>query len=103
MTKQERAIKMIRKKIVKNTDDLFAELDVLRIMDHPNIIKLFEIFDYKDFYYVVTEYCSGGELFEFLQRSSRITEKTVAIIMKQLLSAVNYMHKKNIMHRDLKP
>jgi calcium-dependent protein kinase len=88
---------------MKDTDEFFAELKVLRTMDHPNIIKLFEIYDYKDFYYVVTEHCSGGELFEFLKSRNRITESTVAIIMKQILSAVNYMHKKNIMHRDLKP
>jgi serine/threonine protein kinase len=69
--KQERAIKAIRKKVAKGTNNLFAELEVLRTLDHPSIIKLF--FDYKGFYYVVTEYCSGSELFDFLHHTSCIT------------------------------
>lgn len=76
---------------------------MLRTLDHPNIIKLFEVFDHNDFYYVVTEYCGGGELFEFVRTTNRITERTIAMIMKQIFSAVKYMHEKNIVHRDLKP
>lgn len=75
----------------------------MKTLDHPNIIKLFEIFDHKDFYYVVLEYCDGGELFMAIKKNLRFSEQDAANIMRQLLSAVNYMHKKSIAHRDLKP
>lgn len=52
---------------------------------------------------MVTEYCSGGELFEYVRSNNRMTERTIATIMKQILSGVKYMHQKHIVHRDLKP
>ena len=56
-----------------------------------------------NFYYMVEEYCSGGDLFDYIQKEKCFTEKKARIIFKQLLSAVNHLHKKNIVHRDLKP
>lgn len=102
-TKEERAIKVVKKRTAKDTANLFAELEILRTMDHPNIIKLFEVFEHNGFLYVVTEYCSGGELFEYVRSNNRLTEKTISFIMKQIFSAVKYMHEKRIVHRDLKP
>jgi calcium-dependent protein kinase len=72
-------------------------------MDHPNIIRLYDIFDSRDFCYVITEYCDGRELFSAIKKNHHFSEKNAASIMKQLLSAVNYMHNKGIVHRDLKP
>jgi calcium-dependent protein kinase len=61
--KLPRAIKIIKKRNLKTTSTLFSELNILRTLDHPNIIKLYDVHDNKDFFYVVTEHCAGGELF----------------------------------------
>lgn len=103
-TNQERAIKIIRKgKSNKMEETLFGELELLKTLDHPNIIKLYDIFDFRDFFYVVTEYCDGGELFAAVKRNHHFSERDASVILKQLLSAVNYMHSRGIVHRDLKP
>ncbi len=70
-------------------------------MDHINIIKLFDVFYYKNFFYVVTEYCQGGTLYSTL-KTQKFPEPHIAILMKQILSAISYMHKMKIAHRDLK-
>lgn len=71
-------------------------------MDHINIIKLYDVFFHKSFFYVVTEYCQGGSLLDALQKQQIKSEKEVLLIMRQIMSAVSYMHKINIAHRDLK-
>ena len=100
-----RAMKIIQK--VENIDEnniveIFNEINVLKKIDHPNIIKLFEFYFKDENYYLITEYCGGGELFE-LVNDTHFTEDQVAYIMYQLFSAINYCHKMKIIHRDLKP
>ena len=97
-----RAVKAIKKKNV-DKDEFLNEIEVLKTLDHPNIIKLFDCYYDRNFYYMVEEYCSGGDLFDYIQREQGFNERKAAIIFKQLLSAVNHLHKKNIVHRDLKP
>jgi len=82
---------------------LLAEINVLKKLDHPNIIKLFEFFQDAKRFFLVTELCNGGELFDKIQSEQFFSEVDSANIMKQVLSAVHYSHNKNIMHRDLKP
>ena len=72
-------------------------------LDHPNINKLFEVFQWKQQFVLVNELCEGGDLFTMIKNNKTFTEKKVAELMKQILSGVVYMHKQNIMHRDLKP
>ena len=100
-----RAMKAIKK--IDNYDgnndlEVLNELNVLKKMDHPNIIKIFEFYIGDDSYYLVTEYCSGGDLFDFIT-GNNLNEIQVAYIMFQIFSALNYCHKMKIMHRDLKP
>lgn len=76
---------------------------ILRTLDHPNIVKLLEVYDNKTYFYVVTEVCSGGDLLQYARKKLTISERYVCTLMKQLFSAVNYLHKSNITHRDLKP
>ena len=97
-----RAVKAIKKKNV-DRNEFMNEIEVLKTVDHPNIIKLFDCYYDRNFYYMVEEYCSGGDLFDYIQKEKCFTEKKARIIFKQLLSAVNHLHKKNIVHRDLKP
>ena len=97
-----RAVKAIKKKHV-DSSEFYNEIEVLKALDHPNIIKLFDCYQDKSYYYMVEEYCSGGDLFDYIQREKFFTERKAGTIFNQLLSAVNHLHKKKIVHRDLKP
>lgn len=72
-------------------------------LDHPNLIKLFEVFECRDTIVIIMELCEGGDLFHRIKKCKNLSEKMVAQIFTQILSAVVYMHKMNIIHRDLKP
>ena len=99
-------MKIIHKnKKIKNGDDLeiINEINILRTMDHPNILKIFEFYISKESYFIITELCSGGELFQEIIDNGPFDEKQTSYIMYQIFSAVNYCHKINIIHRDLKP
>ncbi len=105
ITKEHRAMKAIPKENCPGlaSSTLIGEIEVLKKLDHPNIIKLFEFYQDDSNYYLITEYCTGGELFDRIIKFKHFTEQKAAIIMKQLLSAVSYCHKLKIVHRDLKP
>ena len=97
-----RAVKAIKKKNV-DSSEFYNEIEVLKALDHPNIIKLFDCYQDKSYFYMVEEYCSGGDLFDYIQKEKFFTERKAGTIFNQLLSAVNHLHKKKIVHRDLKP
>ena len=97
-----RAVKAIKRKHVDSTS-FSNEIGVLKTVDYPNIIKLFDCYYDNNYYYMVEEYCSGGDLFDYIQKQKSFSERKAAIIFKQLISAVNHLHKKKIVHRDLKP
>ena len=100
-------------KIIKNTsvDDkvgvdnvkFLKEIQVLKELDHPNIIKIFEYYLDNKNHYIIQELLTGGELYETIVKSHKFNEKKAAFIMKQILSALNYLHSKGIVHRDIKP
>jgi len=104
-TRIRRAIKELDKsRAEKNAHSKFiAEVEILSKLDHPNILKLFELYEDAHRYYVVSELMTGGELFDFLIKSGHLSEASTARIMYQVLSAVTYCHQNNIVHRDLKP
>ncbi len=79
------------------------EIGILKEIDHPHVLNIIEYFEKNDNLYIVTEYLDGGELFEKIEECNNFSEIEAALIMKQILSAVSYMHKKNTCHRDLKP
>ena len=83
------------------------EINVLSKMDHPNIIRLYEIFEDDRHISLIMEFCTGGELFKKIQERAEqdkaFSEKEAAVIFKQLMSAVSYCHSQGICHRDLKP
>jgi len=106
-TKKEHAMKIIKKSSLNSNKILptlmMNELDVLKKTNHPNIMSVVEILEDENYYYVITEILEGGELFDRITEVQSFSEKKAAYILKQVLLAINYMHKKNISHRDLKP
>lgn len=80
------------------------EIQILRLCQgHPNIVNLVDVFVDQLHLYIVMELMKGGELLERLQRRHSFTEQQASTIIKQLVSAVSFMHQKNVVHRDLKP
>lgn len=100
-----RAIKRIKKDHVNgaNLQSLLNDVDILKKLDHPNIIKVYEFYQDEAAYYVVTDLCTGGELFEKIVQEKIFTEKQAAEYMRQILSAIAYCHEKQLVHCDLKP
>uniref|UniRef100_A0A6B2LC69 Protein kinase domain-containing protein n=1 Tax=Arcella intermedia TaxID=1963864 RepID=A0A6B2LC69_9EUKA len=104
-TKEIFAIKIIEKK--EQTEEeinlLHREIDIMRKLKHKNIIALFDVFDEKDFIYLVMELVTGGELFDQIVSRGTYSEADAATVVRQILEAVEYMHGNGIAHRDLKP
>lgn len=102
-----RAVKVVFKSSLTkqhtSTSNKLQEIQVLKLLDHPNIIKIFKAYEDEKNFYIVMEYCEGGELFQKIINKYTFNEAQVAKIMYQLLSAVAYCHSKNVIHRDLKP
>lgn len=100
-----RAMKEIPKtNLDQNTSaKMIEEIDILKDLDHPNIMRIFEVIETTKFYYVITELLSGGELFDKLIKHKRISEKFAAKYLYEMMSALNYCHNKGIVHRDIKP
>ncbi len=106
ITGSKRAMKVISKGDNCNDEDdkeITNEINILRTLDHPNILKIFEFYSSKESYSIVTELCQGGELFQEIIDRGPFDENYSAYVMFQILSAINYCHKMKIIHRDLKP
>lgn len=89
---------------IRGLEQLKDELAILMEIDHPNIVKLEGVYESEDCIYLVQELCNGGDLFDRLdqQPEEHYSEAQCARIIKQMLSAVRYIHSKSIIHRDLK-
>ncbi|CAK91481.1 unnamed protein product (macronuclear) [Paramecium tetraurelia] len=100
-----RAMKQIKKSELIKEDEqkLFQEMHILKNLDHPHIVKLYELYQDQNNYYMITEYLSGGELFERIKKMQVFTEKRASELIRQILLAINYCHDQKIVHRDLKP
>ncbi|ESN95435.1 hypothetical protein HELRODRAFT_86903 [Helobdella robusta] len=103
-TGRQVAIKVIDKTLLSSTSKakLWREVRIMKTLDHPNIVKLFQVMETDRYLYLVMEYASGGELFDYLTSNGRLKEKEARMKFRQILSAVHYFHQKNIVHRDLK-
>ena len=109
-TQKQFAIKKIDKKFTSNPKAkkyLDNEISILRDISHPNIVKLYDVKETSSFYYLVTEYCNGGSLSDCLETyiekyNKPFPEEVVQFLMRQIVSALSYLHKKTILHRDIK-
>ena len=101
-TNEKVALKQIKKSSANLLSDgeITDEIEILKNLDHPDIVRIIESFNTKNSYILITEYCEGGELFD--QVKNQLSETQIAVIFKQVLSGLAYLHSNNIVHRDLK-
>ncbi|CAL4065146.1 unnamed protein product [Meganyctiphanes norvegica] len=104
ITKTEVAIKIIDKSQLdaSNLQKVHREVKVLKTLDHPHIVKLYQVMESKNMIYLVSEYARNGEMFDYIARYGRMSETMARRKFWQILSAVDYCHSRHIVHRDLK-
>lgn len=107
ITKATRVVKIVNKfefpLSLQRTRSLLREVKILKDLDHPHILRIYEFFESDFNFFIVMEYCTGGSLFQEVLKLNLFSEKRASHIMQQILSAVAYLHARNIVHRDLKP
>ncbi|XP_063692250.1 MAP/microtubule affinity-regulating kinase 3-like isoform X34 [Bolinopsis microptera] len=103
-TGREVAVKVIDKTQMNQTSiqKLNREMKIMKRLNHPNIVRLYEVIETEKTLYLVMEYASGGEVFDYLVAHGRMKEKEARQKFRQIVSAVQYCHQKGIIHRDLK-
>ena len=100
-----RAMKIIPKEnIMEGVDSskLVDEISILKKLDHPNIMKIFECFIDKDNFYIISDFCDQGDLLGKLEKLGKMNEIVVKFIMDQVFNAVSYLHSKKVLHGDIK-
>uniref|UniRef100_A0A8C7IAE1 non-specific serine/threonine protein kinase n=1 Tax=Oncorhynchus kisutch TaxID=8019 RepID=A0A8C7IAE1_ONCKI len=104
VTKTQVAIKIIDKTRLNpsNLEKIYREVQIMKLLNHPHIIKLYQVMETKDMLYIVTEYAKNGEMFDYLTSNGRMSEDEARKKFWQILMAVDYCHRHHIVHRDLK-
>ncbi|XP_042812582.1 serine/threonine-protein kinase SIK1 [Panthera tigris] len=104
VTKTQVAIKIIDKTRLdsSNLEKIYREVQIMKLLNHPHIIKLYQVMETKDMLYIVTEFAKNGEMFDYLTSNGHLSENEARKKFWQILSAVEYCHSHHIVHRDLK-
>ena len=105
ISKVIRAMKIIDKTKISygGENSIINEINILKSLDHPNIMKVYEYFKKDNYLYIISELLSGGELLDKINDNGYLSEEVSSFIMTQVFSAVDFCHQKGILHRDLKP
>ena len=101
-TGEIKAMKQVEKAKIPDIKYIETEIKILSLLDHPNIVRLFEVFEDEKNFYLIMELCTGGNILSRMTKD-HYKEKAAAILMEQIVSAIAYCHEKGICHRDLKP
>lgn len=104
ITKVKVAIKIIDKTLLdeENLRKIFREIQIMKLLNHPHIVRLYQVMETENMIYLVTEYASQGEIFDYLVVSGRMSESEARKKFQQIVAAVGYCHERNVVHRDLK-
>ena len=105
-TNEKVAIKILKKKKIIHKEDaerIEREINILKKLNHINVIKMYKINEDSEKYYIVMEFCENGELFHYIVERQRLNEGKASFFFYQLINGLEYIHSKNIVHRDLKP
>ncbi len=97
---------MLEKSRIKDKADIervVREIKILKLVDHPNFVQLYEIIENVERIYLIMEYAAGGELFEYIVKRDKLSEKEACKFYLQIVDGIDYLHSKGITHRDLKP
>ena len=106
ITHKKVAIKILDKSKIESRDDLeriIREMQILIEMHNPFVIKVYKIYEDKNNFLIIMEYCEGGELFNYIVKKKRLSEEESSYFFYQLINGIEYIHSKGIAHRDLKP
>ena len=106
LTNEKVAIKILEKSKIIEKEDLeriYREMKIIKQLNHKNIIKVNEIFENNEYYFIIMEYCERGELFDYIVEKERLNEEESSFFFYQIINGIEYIHSKGIVHRDLKP
>ena len=106
LTGEKVAIKILQKSLIKGEkqyERIQNEIKYLKLLNHPNIIKIYEVIENDSSFFIVMEYATGGELFNYIVLKEKLTENETSFFFYQILQGVRKIHEKKICHRDIKP
>ncbi|XP_056101983.1 serine/threonine-protein kinase BRSK2 isoform X6 [Rhinichthys klamathensis goyatoka] len=105
ITSQKVAIKIVNREKLSESVlmKVEREIAILKLIEHPHVLKLHDVYENNKYLYLVLEHVSGGELFDYLVKKGRLTPKEARKFFRQIISALDFCHSHSICHRDLKP
>ena len=96
------AMKVITKSDYMDSEYIKNELDILKKLSHPNVVRIYEFYESENDYYLINEFCNGGELYNYINKN-KLNEQQLSIIFYQVFSGLCYLHENDVLHRDMKP